>query len=140
MHYNYALMRVFLDTNVIIDLIQRRVGYDDAALIMQKAENGEYSLFTSSLSMVNVAYILRKYYKGENLYHLLEELGDIIDVITVSSEAYHQALQSRASDFEDAVQLFSAIESEMDCIVTRNAQDFLSGKLPIYTPIDFLNR
>ena len=59
-------MRVFLDTNVIIDLIQRRVGYDDAALIMQKAENGEYSLFTSSLSMVNVAYILRKYYKGEN--------------------------------------------------------------------------
>ena len=29
-------MRVFLDTNVILDLIQRRVGYDDAALIMQK--------------------------------------------------------------------------------------------------------
>lgn len=51
-------MRVFLDTNVIIDLIQRRVGYDDAALILQKAENGEYSLFTSSLSMVNVAYII----------------------------------------------------------------------------------
>src|SRR5574344_1532256 len=119
-------MRVFIDTNVIIDLIQRRVGYDDAALILQKAENGEYSLFTSSLSMVNVAYILRKYYRGESLYHLLEELGEIIDVITVSSEAYHQALQSRALDFEDAIQLFSAIESEMDCIVTRNAQDFLS--------------
>lgn len=131
-------MRVFLDTNVIIDLIQRRVGYDDAALILQKAENGEYSLFTSSLSMVNVAYILRKYYRGESLYHLLEELGDIIDVITVSSEVYHQSLQSRASDFEDAIQLFSAIEGDMDCIVTRNAQDFLSGKLPIYTPIDFL--
>ena len=72
------------------------------------------------------------------MYHLLEELGEIIDVITVSSEAYHQALQSRASDFEDAIQLFSAIEGDMDCIVTRNAQDFLSGKLPIYTPIDFL--
>lgn len=77
MHYKETLMRVFLDTNVIIDLIQRRVGYDDAALILQKAENGEYSLFTSSLSMVNVAYILRKYYNGESLYHLLEELGDI---------------------------------------------------------------
>ena len=133
-------MRVFLDTNVILDLIQRRVGYDDAALIMQKSENGEYSLYTSSLSMVNIAYILRKYYRGESLYHLLEELGDIIGVITVSSEAYHKALQSRALDFEDAIQLFSAIESDMDCIVTRNVQDFISDKLPIYTPFDFLNR
>ena len=133
-------MRVFLDTNVILDLIQRRVGYDDAALIMQKSENGEYSLFTSSLSMVNIAYILRKYYRGESLYHLLEELGDIIGVITVSSEAYHKALQSRALDFEDAIQLFSAIESDMDCIVTRNVQDFIFDKLPIYTPFDFLNR
>ena len=133
-------MRVFLDTNVILDLIQRRVGYDDAALIMQKSENGEYSLYTSSLSMVNIAYILRKYYRGESLYHLLEELGDIIGVITVSSEAYHKALQSRALDFEDAIQLFSAIESDMYCIVTRNAQDFIFDKLPIYTPFDFLNR
>ena len=133
-------MRVFLDTNVILDLIQRRVGYDDAALIMQKSENGEYSLYTSSLSMVNIAYILRKYYRGESLYHLLEELGDIIGVITVSSEAYHKALQSRALDFEDAIQLFSAIESDMDCIVTRNAQDFIFDKLSIYTPFDFLNR
>ena len=129
-----------MDTNVILDLIQRRVGYDDAALIMQKSENGEYSLYTSSLSMVNIAYILRKYYRGESLYHLLEELGDIIGVITVSSEAYHKALQSRALDFEDAIQLFSAIESDMDCIVTRNAQDFIFDKLPIYTPFDFLNR
>ena len=133
-------MRVFLDTNVILDLIQRRVGYDDAALIMQKSENGEYSLYTSSLSMVNIAYILRKYYRGESLYHLLEELGDIIGVITVSSEAYHKALQSRALDFEDAIQLFSAIEIDMDCIVTMNAQDFIFDKLPIYTPFDFLNR
>ena len=133
-------MRVFLDTNVILDLIQRRVGYDDAALIMQKSENGEYSLYTSSLSMVNIAYILRKYYRGESLYHLLEELGDIIGVITVSSEAYHKALQSRALDFEAAIQLFSAIESDMDCIVTRNVQDFIFDKLPIFTPFDFLNR
>ena len=92
------------------------------------------------MSMVNIAYILRKYYRGESLYHLLEELGDIIGVITVCSEAYHKALQSRALDFEDAIQLFSAIESDMDCIVTRNVQDFIFDKLPIYTPFDFLNR
>ena len=35
---------------------------------------------------------------------------------------------------------FSAIESDMDCIVTRNAQDFIFDKLPIFTPFDFLNR
>ena len=133
-------MRVFLDTNVILDLIQERVGCDEAALIMQKSYNGDFFVFTSTLSMVNVAYILRKHYRGESLYHLLEELMSIIRLITVSSEAYQQALQSRASDFEDAVQLFSAIEGEMDCIVTRNTKDFIQGKLPIYTPDEFLNK
>ena len=100
-YYQHLKKGIRLHTIMIIN------EYDDAALIMQKSENGEYSLYTSSLSMVNIAYILRKYYRGESLYHLLEELGDIIGVITVSSEAYHKALQSRALDFEDAIQLFS---------------------------------
>lgn len=133
-------MRVFLDTNVILDLIQKRDGCDDAAIIMQLSENGTISVFTSTLSMVNVAYILRKHYRGENLYHLLEELRGIIGVISVSDEAYQHAIQSRACDFEDAVQLFSAIEGDMDCIVTRNTQDFIEGNLPIFSPVAFLSK
>lgn len=134
-----SITRVFLDTNVILDLIQRRDGYEHAARILQRAENGHYTLFTSSLSMVNIAYILRKHYRGERLYQLLELLGDIICVLSVSAEAYAKAIQSRATDFEDAIQLFSAIEGNMDCIITRNVRDFIEGHVPIITPYDFLS-
>ena len=132
-------MKVFIDTNVILDLIQRRVGYEDSALIMQKSDNGEYDLFTSTLSMVNVAYILRKHYRGEKLYRLLENIGTLVGVIAVSSKAYLQAVKSQADDFEDAIQYFSAIEGKMDCIVTRNIQDFINGNIPLFTPKVFLN-
>ena len=33
--------RVFFDTNIMLDLIQERPGYDAAARILQKQENGE---------------------------------------------------------------------------------------------------
>lgn len=132
------VMRVFLDTNVILDLLQRRDGYAHAARILQKAVDGHITIYTSSLSMVNVAYILRKHYRRESLYCLLNQLGDIISVLSVSSEAYLQALHSKAADFEDAVQLFSALEGNMDCIVTRNEKDFIKDKLPILNPSDFL--
>lgn len=132
------IVKVFLDTNIILDLIQRRDGYVYAAQIMQKAEEGMYSLYTSTLSMVNIAYILRKFYRGERLYQLLNELKGVVGVISVSSDAYLRALQSKAVDFEDAVQLFSAVEEGMDCVVTRNVQDFIRDILPIYSPQEFL--
>lgn len=133
-------MKVFLDTNIIIDLIQKREGYMYAALILQKAEEGMCELYTSTLSMVNIAYILRKFYKGDSLYDLLDNLRGMINVISVSSLAYDNAMKSKAKDFEDAVQLFSALEENMDCIITRNVDDFMVGKLPIYAPAEFLQK
>lgn len=133
-------MNVFLDTNVIIDLIQRRDGYEVVARILQEAENGTHVFYTSALSMVNIAYILRKFYRGESLYGLLNDLGVIITVISVSHSAYANALKSKAKDFEDAVQFFSALEGNMDCIITRNVDDFIQGQLPIYAPCDFLEK
>ena len=52
--------RVFFDTNIILDLIQERPGYDDAARILQKQEDGDIDVCLSVLSVANVAYVLRK--------------------------------------------------------------------------------
>lgn len=131
-------MNIFLDTNVIIDLIQRREGYEVVARILQEAENGTHLFYTSTLSMVNIAYILRKFYRGASLYGLLNDLREIITVISVSHSAYDNALKAKAKDFEDAVQFFSALEGNMDCIITRNVDDFIQEQLPIYAPSDFL--
>ena len=50
------MLKVFLDTNIILDLIQKREGFELAAQILQGAVEGRYEVVTSTLSMVNVAY------------------------------------------------------------------------------------
>ena len=62
------MKKVFLDTNVIIDVIQKRQGYENASQILQMSLDGSILLMTTTLSMVNISYILRKVYKGDHLY------------------------------------------------------------------------
>ena len=133
------MKKVFLDTNVIIDVIQKRQGYENASQILQMSLDGSILLMTTTLSMVNISYILRKVYKGDHLYRLLSTLGDLFQIIPVSTNAYQQALLSKADDFEDAVQLFSALEANCDCIVSRNVKDFIPNILPVFEPHEFLD-
>ena len=133
------MKKVFLETNVIIDVIQKRQGYENASQILQMSLDGSILLMTTTLSMVNISYILRKVYKGDHLYRLLSTLGDFFQIIPVSTNAYQQALLSKADDFEDAVQLFSALEANCDCIVSRNVKDFIPNILPVFEPHEFLD-
>ena len=41
-------------------------------------------------------------------------------------------------DFEDGLQYYSAIENEVDLIITRNKRDFKSSKIPVMTAKEYL--
>jgi hypothetical protein len=41
-------------------------------------------------------------------------------------------------DFEDAIQYFSAIENEIEIIITRNLNDYTKSKIPVMTAEQFL--
>jgi hypothetical protein len=51
---------------------------------------------------------------------------------------FDQAIASRFTDFEDAIQYFTALGSDMDVLVTRNTSDFKQAQLPVNTPEAFL--
>ena len=54
------MIKAFIDTNVLIDLLLERDGCQDAATILLCQKEQKCSLFLSSLTMANIAYILRK--------------------------------------------------------------------------------
>ena len=56
------MKKIFIDTNVIIDLLLKRDGYAEAALIMESGKQGIISLYASVLTMANLAS------SKENLY------------------------------------------------------------------------
>lgn len=132
-------MKIFIDTNVIIDLLLQRDGYIEAAKIFALFKKEGISLFTSVLSIANIAYILRKKFQGDKLYNELGKISALIAPLDLSRDDYFSTLQLKAKDFEDGLQYSCALSNNCDCIVTRNKKDFSFSTIGIFTPKEFLD-
>ena len=67
-------------------------------------------------------------------------LLNIVDVITTNKDAVLDALHSQFKDFEDALQNFSAQNSnEIKVIITRNSKDYKTSNLAVMEPITYIN-
>lgn len=67
--------KLFLDTNIVLDLIGNREPFvKEAAFLFQLGRNKECQLFVSDLTFVNIAYITRKTYPKEKLYSVLSKI------------------------------------------------------------------
>jgi hypothetical protein len=84
-------------------------------------------------------YLLRKNAPHGKVVEKLRLLLNFINVLTIDKEIILKALNSGFSDFEDALQNFSAtIARNINAIVTRNIKDFSKSQLGVFTPEDFL--
>lgn len=134
-------MKVFLDTNVIIDFYaQREDFYRPAAIIVDLAERNEIEIVVSATTFVNAFYILRKKYDKQSLYSSMRNLAALCHVTPIDKVIINKALSSEWDDFEDCVQSLSAETLAADVIVTRNVSDFSESTIMVNTPVEFLDR
>lgn len=132
-------MKLYLDTNVILDLILNRAPFfDDIARIITLYEIGECELFTSSVSIVNCNYILGKNIDRKQVIDNLKILRSFCSILTVSELEIDKSLNSNFKDFEDAVQYFTCIKNDCNFIITRDLKDFKNSEIPAITPAEFL--
>ncbi|MDO5510768.1 MAG: hypothetical protein Q4F57_08730 [Weeksellaceae bacterium] len=71
---------------------------------------------------------------------LNSKLKVLVEVLPIDNKILKLSLASDFSDFEDAIQYYSAIENGMDVIITRNKKDFKSINLPVLSAKEFLKR
>jgi predicted nucleic acid-binding protein len=132
-------MKLFLDANVVLDLIlKRQPFFDNIAKIITVAENKNHKLCISSVTFVNVNYIACKFADKKNVLESLKMLRIVCDVLSVSETEIDNALYSRFSDFEDAVQHYCALKYNCNYIITRDLKDFKNSEIPVMTPTEFL--
>ena len=81
---------------------------------------------------------LRKKFKGIALYNALNKLKTFFSVVSLTADNVESALMLQATDFEDALQYFSAANIQADVIVTRNEKDFYFSQISITSPKSFL--
>lgn len=130
------MKKIFVDTNIIVDLIAVRKPFSKYAIeIFNKAEEKKITLFTSSHSIATTHYLLKKYLEEKKLRDVLYNLLDYLTVIPVDVDVLKKGFRSKHKDFEDAIQIICASSVEkMDCIVTRNIKDFRQSEIPALTP------
>lgn len=132
-------MKLFLDANVILDLIlKRQPFFDTIAKIITVAENKNYQLCLSSVTFVNVNYIACKFTDKKNVLESLKMLRIVFDVLSVSETEIDKALHSKFNDFQDAVQHYCATLYNCDYIITRDLKDFKNSEIPVMSPTEFL--
>lgn len=132
-------MKVFLDSDVLLDFLTGRdFQLEEIKTIIGKGINKEIQLLTSSLIIANIFYFVTKIENSKKAKSKIEKLLSFIKVVNVGEQEILDAIKSKFKDFEDAIQNYSAINSKLDLIVTRNVKDFKLSILPILTPKEFV--
>lgn len=131
-------MRVYVDTNILIDYVCQRKEFADVAnCLVALGYMGKVKLLTSALSYVTAMYVAHKY-EYKNVVESLLALSSFVDVLDLQASTVVEMLSSGWKDYEDATQNATVLKAEADCIATRNKKDFSALSLTIYTPAEFL--
>ena len=134
------MKNILLDTDVVLDfLLDRKPFSDDTLHILLKCEKKEMNAFVTPVIVANTYYLLRQKASQSYVIEQLKILLKIISVLSMDQKQVLSALDSKFTDFEDALQCFSAVNSnKIDAIITRNIKDFKKSTLPVFTPNEFL--
>ncbi len=132
-------MKLFLDTNILVDIANNREPWVKEALILLELANmGKLTLVAADFSIINIAYIARKQFSQEELYKWLEDLRAFVKIVDVGDAVISKALKSQWRDFEDCVQCHVAVREGVDYIITRNEKDFSLSPVQVVSPQAFL--
>lgn len=131
--------RIFIDTNVMLDFLgEREPFYEPIAKIATLAEKEKVTMVVSPISFATVNYFLSKYEDSKIAREKLRKFKILCEICALDEQTIEKGLNSSIKDFEDALQYFSATESECEIIITRNGKDFKKSLLPTMTANEFL--
>lgn len=132
-------MNVFLDTNVLIDVLAKREPfYADSARLWTLAEQGRIEGFVSVISFNNIYYVVRRLRTRQVADRTMVLLRDTFTPVSLDKQILDQAIDGGFKDLEDAIQYFIAIRAGAECIVSRDASAFPKSDVPVLTPGELL--
>jgi predicted nucleic acid-binding protein len=130
---------VLCEINFILDIfLEREPFYAPAARIFAMIEAKLLKGFLCANSFPTLFYILAKELKRDKAMRVLEKLRIVFRVAAVDEKVIDLSLASDFKDFEDAVQCYSAVNARVDCLITRNKNDYVTDILAIMSPEEFL--
>ena len=133
------MKRIFIDTNVLVDLVLERKGfYQDARRLFNLCKERRITPYISSISVAIINYLLLKKYNEEKVKELLEIIYKLTEILPFHKRIISLAHYSNFKDLEDGFQYFTAKENNIKVIITRNEKDFEVNDVSVVSPKQLL--
>ncbi|MDR1186703.1 MAG: PIN domain-containing protein [Bifidobacteriaceae bacterium] len=133
-------MKALLDSNVIIDVMERReVLFDDSYAVVRLAAEGGLEALVPASSISDIYYIIRR--AGQDAVtarDAIAALAQLVAICDTSASDVATALTYDMDDLEDAIVAAAAKREKADFIITRDERDFVGSPVPSISPADFL--
>jgi predicted nucleic acid-binding protein len=135
-------VRVLIDTNIVLDfLLQRDPFFQDADLLFQAIDAGEVIGHVTATTLTDIFYIAHRHTRNlEQARQAVSETLTVMVICPVDRAVLELAFDSGLDDFEDAVQIFGAVAQDLEAIVTRDTQGFLSPPIPVLSIQELLRQ
>jgi predicted nucleic acid-binding protein len=130
---------LFIDSDVLLDTILMRAPFfNNSVEIIELADNNSFYCCASVHSLLNIHYSAKKVFGEKLARQSILVLIEKLNIIEEGSDIVKQAALSNFSDFEDAVQYYTAVSAKADVIITRNIKDYKQSTIPVLTAEQFL--
>lgn len=130
-------MKVLLDLNVLLDVIQKREPhYAASAAVLDRIAAGEIEGAIPGHALTTVYYLVSRFSDRERAGQAVDWLLELLEVVPESREVFLRARSLPILDFEDAVVAAAAAQAGCDRIVTRNLDDFGDVRPRTVTPTE----
>ena len=134
-------MRIFLDTNVLLDFVlDDRANKQTVQLLFKLLKSNGMEPYITTQSVIDMVYVSSKDHVNALLF--VHYLLNTFNVRPIESYCLRSALESGHPDFEDSVQLACAEEEECDVFLTSDEgilkRDITS--MLVMTPQQFIDR
>jgi len=137
-------MKVFLDTNILLDVLsEERPGFEEALLILNIES---LTIYAVADSIYTCKYVMRKEDNIDTL-ESLESMFEIVNIQDTKASTIAEAIEvckiKNLSDLEDIAKLVTAIDLECDVFISNDKNLIKENpfeNLAILKPFEFLKR
>ena len=139
-------MKVLLDTNVVIDVLQKRDPWFKAGkVIFLAVANRKITGCLTAKQIADIHFFSRKQFLGEEnvdakARKVISALLGLFEILDTKGEDCQNAIGIENGDYEDAILISTAQREKVDFIITRNPQDFRCSSVLVLSPDEFLPR
>lgn len=132
-------MNVFIDNDVILDILLERKDFVFSVKVIEHVEKGTIKGFTSPIIFTNTFFLISKAKNKEQAWNALRKLRLLFKITKTNQDIVDKALASGFKDFEDAIQYYSALDCKVKYLVTRNKNDYIGEGLLVVSPQELIS-